>query len=202
MNREAITFKFRQLFLPALHAITSVSRGHLRVLLPIFWSVLLTLLHSAVAHGGPLFDETRRVVLPSEAARPILERRNVGGDWQTDEWTISSENLDRLEVALAPALAKAGFGRTSFKARDFYRQYMPARGKGLQVIVVNGFYWSNSDLFPDHGIPVDQWKRELVTAFGGGCGFWYAVYVIEQDRFMALASRAERRAAVICNAPK
>jgi hypothetical protein len=123
----------------ALDAIISVDRRPLRALLPIIVSVLLTLLHSAVAHGGPLFDETRRAVLPSEAESPILERRNARGDWRTDEWAIGSQNLDHLEVALASALANAEFGRTSFKVRHFYRQYMPARYKGLQVIVVNAF---------------------------------------------------------------
>jgi hypothetical protein len=48
-----------------------------RVAISGLWSiavgVLLTRLHSAVANAGPLFDETKRVVLPSKAATTILE---------------------------------------------------------------------------------------------------------------------------------
>jgi hypothetical protein len=170
---------------------------------PIVFATLLTLLHSAVAHGEPLFDESKRVVLPSEAATSILKRHSANGDWRTDEWTISSENLDRLEVALASALAKSDFGLSSFKTRDFYRQYMPARWKDLHVIIVNGFYASQSDLFPNRGIAPDRWKHELVTVFGGGCGFWYTVYVVERNRLMVFQGDGSRRhATVVCNAPK
>lgn len=169
------------------------------------FAALLTLLYSAVAHGGPLFDETRRVVLPAEAAASILKRHSANGDWRTDEWAISSENLDRLEVVLAAALGKSDLGLPSLeaRARNFYRQYMPARWKDLHVIIVNGFYESDSDLFPNRGIALDRWKHELVTAFGGGCWFWYTVYVVEQDRLMVFqAEGSPLHATVACNGPK
>jgi hypothetical protein len=170
---------------------------------PLVLAVLLTGLHSIAAVGEPLFDATKRVVLPSEAAASILKRRSANHDWSTGEWAISSEDLDHLEGALGPAMAKAGIGLKSFKAHEFYRQYMPARWKDLHVIIVNGFYKSASDLFPDRGIAPDQWKHELVTTFGGGCGYWYAVYIVEQNRLMALKNgHGSRDATLICNAPK
>jgi hypothetical protein len=165
--------------------------------------LLLTGLHSVAAVGEPLFDESKRVVLPSKAAAPILERRRAGNDWTTSEWSISTEDLDHLEGALAVEMEKAGNGISSFKTHEFYRQYMPARWKGLNVIIVNGFDKSVSDLFPDRGIAPDQWKHELVTTFGGGCAYWYAVYVVEQNRLMVLKnSDGSRHATLICNAPK
>jgi hypothetical protein len=102
---------------------------------------------------------------------------------------------------LGLALAKAGFDTMSFKTRSFYRQYMPAQWKGLHLIVVNGFYASASDMFPDKGIDPDKWKHEILTAFGGGCGFWRAIYIVEQDRLMALQPHSHL-ATVVCNGPK
>jgi hypothetical protein len=99
---------------------------------------------------------------------------------------------------------KSEFGLSSFKARarDFYRQYIPARWKDLHVIIVNGFYASESDLFSNRIAP-DHWKHELVTVFGGGCGFWYTLYVVEQNRLMVFQDEGSRRhATVVCNAPK
>ena len=150
------------------------------------------------ANGG----QTKRVILPSEAATTILERYVTGDNWSTTEWPIKAENLDRLEVVLAPALAKAGLRRMSLETEVFYRQYMPARWKGLRLIVVNGFYKSASELFPDKGADPDQWKHELLTAFGGGCWFWRAVYVVEQNRLMVLQSHGGIRSTLICNGPK
>jgi hypothetical protein len=162
---------------------------------------LLAMLHSAIAAAEPRFDETKRAVLPGEAAGIILKRYIADGKWTPNNWAISSENLDLLEVALGSALAKAGVGTTSFKAEGFYRQYMPAQWKGLHVIVVNGFYASASDLFPERGISPDLWKHELLTVFGGGCGYWNAVYVVERNEFMVPRGRG-RHSAVLCNAPK
>jgi hypothetical protein len=164
-------------------------------------AVLLTLLHLAVANAGPLFDEAKRVVLPTKAATTILERYVADDAWSASEWPMSSENLDLLEVALASTLAKAGFGTMSFKLRDFYRQYMPAQWKGLHLIVVNGFDESASDMFPKKNIDPDLWKHELFVSFGGGCGQLRAVYIVEQNRFMVLRHYS-RHATVACNAPK
>lgn len=166
-------------------------------------AALLFGMQLATADGQRPFDEAKRVVLPSQAAAPILERRRAGTNWTTSEWSISTEDLDHLEEALALEMEKSGNGLKSFKPRDFYRQYMPARWKGLRVIIVNGFDKSASDLFPDRGISPDQWKRELVTTFGGGCAYWYAVYVVDQNRLMVLNnSDRSRRATLICNGPK
>lgn len=165
--------------------------------------VLFTGLHSAVAKGEALFDETRSVVLPSEDAASILKRLHADNGWSTDEWSISSNNLNDLETALAGAMGKVSAGLTAFKAHDFYRQYMPARWKEHRVIVVNGFYKTASDLFPDRGIATDQWKHELVTAFGGGCAYWYAVYIVDQNRLKALKTGdGSRRTTLVCNGPK
>jgi dihydrofolate reductase len=171
------------------------------------WSVALLILlfnqNAAIANAEPLFDQTKWVVLPAEAATTILKWYVPGHAWTTSEWEISSEVLGPLEVALASGLAKAGVGQTSsFKTQDFYRQYMPARWKRLHLIVVNGFYESASDMFPDKGIDPGQWKHELSTVFGGGCGFWRAIYVVEQNRLMVLQSHGGSRSTVICNGPK
>ena len=165
-------------------------------------AVLLTLFQSAVANAGPLFDETKRAILPSGAASAILKTYIPDGDWDTAEWPITSENLDLLEVALAPALAQKVLPRTSLKAQDFYRQYMPAEWKGLHLIVVNGFYASNSELHPnDKRIEPDDWKHEFMLIFGDGCGFWNAVYIVEQNRLMSSQSDSDH-GNVVCNARK
>jgi hypothetical protein len=129
--------------------------------------ILLSHGYAVVANAEPLFDQTKRAVLPSEAATTILKWYVPDRAWITSEWGVSSEALDPLEVALAAGLAKAGVSQTSFKIRDFYRQHMPARWKKLHLIVVNGFYESASDMFSDKGIDPEQWKHELLTAFGG-----------------------------------
>jgi hypothetical protein len=67
-------------------------------------SVFLTVLQSTVANAGPLCDDTKRAILPSHAATTTLKRYVADGNWDTAEWPISSEDLDLLEVALAPAL--------------------------------------------------------------------------------------------------
>jgi hypothetical protein len=102
--------------------VVNFARRSLVNLRPLF--TLLTVLQSAVANAEPLFDETKRVILPSEAATTILKWYVADGNWSTAEWPISSENLDLLEVALASALAKEGFQYMSFKTQVFYRQYM------------------------------------------------------------------------------
>jgi len=164
--------------------------------------ILLSNRNAAVANAEPLFDQTKWVVLPAEAATTILKWYVPGHAWTTSEWEISSEVLGPLEVALASGLAKAGVGQASFKTQKFYRQYMPARWKGLRLIVVNGFYESASDMFPDKGIDPDQWKHELSTVFGGGCRFWRAIYIVEQNRLMVLQEYGGFRSTVICNGPK
>jgi hypothetical protein len=164
----------------------------------IAFGVLLTLSEPALADGESPFDQTKGVVLPSKAATPILERRRAGNEWKTEEWAITPEQLGLVELKLASALGKVLLGN-SLKVGNYYRQYMPARWKEFHVILVNGFYWSPSEAFPDHGIAADQWKRDLVNAFGGGCAVWYAVYVVEQDRFLDLGNDGR---AIVCNAPK
>jgi hypothetical protein len=165
--------------------------------------VLFAGLHSAVADGEPLFDGTRSVVLPSENAASILNRIHADSGWSTDEWSISSSNLNNLETALAAAMEKASSGLRGFNAHDFYRQYMPARWREHRVIVVNGFYKTASDLFPDRGIATDQWKHELATAFGGGCAYWYAVYIVDQNRMKEFKTGdGSRHTTLVCNGPK
>jgi hypothetical protein len=172
------------------------------VLWSIAASVLLTVLNPAAANANPMFDKTKRAVLPSEAATTILEWYVADGRWSTSEWAISSEDLDRVEFALGSAIEKPVFRQPLYKTRGFYRQYMPAQWNGLHLIVVNGFYASASDIFPDHGADPDQWKHELWTVFGGGCGFWRAVYIVEQNRLMLLQSYGGHRSTVICNGAK
>ena len=74
---------------------------------------------------------------------------------------------------------------------------MPAKWKGLHLIVVNGSYASNSELHPnDKRIDLDDWKHKFMLIFGDGCGFWNAAYSL-----IAIAGRCaamhtnERRSA-------
>jgi hypothetical protein len=164
----------------------------------IAFGVFLILLEPALADREPPFDQNKGVVLPSNAATPILQRRRAGYEWKTEEWAITSDQQGRLEIKLAAALEKVLKG-TSLKVGNYYRQYMPAQWKQSHVILVNGFYRSPSDAFPGRGVAADQWKHSLVNAFGGGCEVWYAVYVVEQDRLLELGNDGR---AMICNAPK
>jgi len=170
---------------------------------PLLVALVLTSFSAASAESERPFDEAKRVVLPSEAAAPILARRRAGNEWTTDQWLITPEDLDHLEAALILEMRKGGSGLGSFEPQEFYRQYMPGRWKGLRVIFINGFDKSVSDLFPNRGISPDQWKHELVTTFGGGCAYWYAVYVVDQNRLMILKkSDGSSHATLICNGPK
>jgi hypothetical protein len=77
------------------------------------WSIavlaLLAVVHS-VADAGPQFDATKRVLLPSEAATTILKWYVPDGNWTTEDWPVRSEELNRLELTLARALARAHVG--------------------------------------------------------------------------------------------
>ena len=169
------------------------------------WSVavpaLFAVLHS-VAGAGPQFDETKRVVLPSEAGIRILKWYVADGNWTTEDWLVSSGELDHLEVTLATALAKK-FGSGPPKLASIYRQYMPARWNGLRLIVVNGFDETMFDMekLLDKSADLTQWKRELLVSSGGGCLQWRAVYMVEQNRFMVLNDLGHH-ATILCNAPK
>jgi hypothetical protein len=58
-------------------------------------------------------------------------------------------------------------------------------------------------MFPDRGIPRDLWKHELLKVFGGGCGYWYTLYVVEQNRLMAFPDdESHHKNAIVCNAPR
>ena len=65
---------------------------------PLVFAAWLPLLCASVAHGEPAFDATKRAVLPSEAAAPILNRHEAGGDWSTSEWAISQKDIERLDA--------------------------------------------------------------------------------------------------------
>jgi len=152
-------------------------------------------------HAGTPFDQTKRIVLPSEDAKTILQWYAPDRQWVTSDWTVTAADLDRLENSLATALAKARVGNASMKTWSFYRQYMPARWKGFRLVVVNGFYETGADVFPGRGLDPDEWKKKLMVTFGGGCFAWRAVYVVEWDSFMTLRSQSHR-ASVLCNGPK
>ena len=166
--------------------------------------VALTVLSScpaAAVWAGTQFDETKRVVLPSEDAKTILQWYAPDRRWVTSDWSVTTADLDRLERSLTKALAKTKVGNASRKTWSFYRQYMPARWKGLRLIVVNGFYETGAEAFPGNGIDPDEWKRKLMVSFGGGCMAWRAVYVVERDSFMTPRNQGVH-ANVICNGPK
>jgi hypothetical protein len=180
--------------------IPSIDSGHLG-LRTIAALTVLSASHAVAAYAGPQFDETRRVVLPSEEAKTILQWYAPDRPWVTSDWNVTTAELDGLEVSLTKALDKAKVGNRSIRTWSFYRQYMPARWKGLRLVVVNGFYETAADAFPDKGIDPDQWKKKLMVAFGGGCMAWRAVYIVERDSFMTLHSDG-LRARVLCNGPK
>ena len=80
--------------------------------------VALTLLSSCPAvavWAGTQFDETKRVVLPSEDAKTILQWYAPDRRWVTSEWSVTTADLDRLERSLTKALAKAKVGNASRK---------------------------------------------------------------------------------------
>jgi hypothetical protein len=102
------------------------------------WSIavpaLFAVLHS-VASAGHQFDETKRVVLPSEPATTILKWYVADGNWITEDWPVSSRELDHLEFTLATALAKADFGSgPPSRAKQIYgfEQPRPSRHGTLQ----------------------------------------------------------------------
>jgi hypothetical protein len=163
--------------------------------------IVLSACHPVNAYAGPQFDETKRIVLPSEYAKTILQWHAPDQQWVATDWPVTAVDLDRLEIPLRKALVDAKVGDASMKTWNFYRQYMPARWNGFRLIVVNAFYETGADMFPDKGIDPDEWKRKLVVAFGGGCMFWRAVYIVEQDRFMTLKNYGHP-ASVLCNGPK
>jgi hypothetical protein len=170
------------------------------------WSLVVPILFAAwhsVANAGAQFDDTKRVVLPSDASTTILKWYVADGNWITENWPISSGQLGRLELTLATSLIKVKFGSGPPKLARLYRQYMPARWKDLHLIVVNGFDETMFDMekLLDKNVDLTQWKRELFVSFGGGCLQWRAIYIVEQNRFMLL-NNLGRRATVICNAPK
>ena len=172
----------------------------LAVIMSVCASLLLALTDPTFADGQSGFDRDRGVVLPSSAATTILKRKRAGNEWKTEEWAITPEQQGHLEVELGAELEKVLKGRGSkLKVGDYYRQYMPAQWKDFHVIIVNAFDLLPSDAFPDRGIAHDQWRRELVSWFGGGCGAWYAVYVVEQDRLLRLEKDGR---VILCNAPK
>ena len=177
---NAVRFKWRSIAVPVLFAA-----------LPSF------------ASAGHQFDETKRVVLPSEAATTILKWYVADSNWIAEDWPVNSGELDHLEFSLATALAKANFGNGPPELPGLYRQYMPARWKGLRLIVVNGFDEIMFDMEKslDKNVDLTRWKRELVVSFGGGCLQWRAVYIVEQNRFMGLQHHIHG-APVVCNAPK
>jgi hypothetical protein len=57
----------------------------------------------------------------------------------------------------------------------------------------------------DHGIRLrifigSTCQREGMGIFGGGCGFWSAIYIVEQNRLMSLQPDSD--ATVVCNSRK
>jgi hypothetical protein len=161
---------------------------------------VMALLNSGAAAAAAQFDEAKRVVLPAEAATTILKWYVADGNGIAEEWSVTSGDLDHLEVALAAALAKANFGRP---LQTLYRQYMPARWKDLRLIVVNGFDDNMLDFEKrlDANADLTQWKRKLIVSFGGGCLQWRAIYIVEQNRLMVM-NVLGHHATVLCNAPK
>jgi hypothetical protein len=80
---------------------------------------------------------------------------------------------------------------------------MPARWKGLRLIVVNGFDETMFDMekLLEKNVDLTLWRRELVVSFGGACLQRRAVYIVEQNRLMVL-NNLGHHATVLCNAPK
>jgi hypothetical protein len=93
--------------------------------------VLLTMLHPAVAEAEPLFDEHKRVILPSEAATTILKWYVADDKWSTTEWPVTSENLDLLEVALASAYRKLASDRCPSRLRLFIASTCQRNGRAF-----------------------------------------------------------------------
>jgi hypothetical protein len=132
----------------------------------------------------------------------LWKRQGQSEGWNVDDWRIAPEDLNRADVALAAEIARAGIGRGLPTTPHYYRQYMPARMRGERVILINGFDRTDAEMFPGHGIPTDQWKHDLVTAFGGGCAFWHAAYLVNHNRLLVLSRLGGYDQKIVFNGPK
>lgn len=171
--------------------------------LSIIFFICAVLLADLDARGGgaiPPLDPDRGVILPSALAEGIFKQHRSNVVLQVDDWQITPDDLSHVDAALTSALKRESVGSGSATPPNYYRQYVPGRFHQSRVIYVNGFEQTESEMFPDRGIPADRWKHTLVIAYGGGCGFWYGIYLIDEGRLLLLDHTRNRR--IICNAPK
>lgn len=159
-------------------------------------TALLFSVTAFTAAVAPLFDSDRAVVLPSAFGKDLWERHRVGSGWLADDWTITADDLKRTDIALAGEFSRARIGR------GLPGQYMPGRWHGDRVIFINGFGQTDAEMFSGRGTPTDRWKHEPVIAFGGGCWFWYAAYLADQNRFVVLNRQGGHDQRIVCNRPK
>jgi hypothetical protein len=180
------------------------SRLSLALISTLGCAVVLAGVDMGSADTTPLLDADRGVVLPSSLAEGIFEQQRARAKLilQVDEWEITKNDLTRVDSALATALKKEHIGQGLPTLPHYYRQYLPGRLQQSRIIFVNGFAQTQSDMFPDRATPADQWKHELMTAYGGGCGFWHGIYSVEQDRFLVLDRTGGHDRVIMCNAPK
>lgn len=149
---------------------------------------------------SPTLDPERGVVLPSVLAKGVFKQHRKNVVLRVEEWEITPAILSSVDAALSLALKKDRIGQGLPSLPNYYRQYLPGRLRQSRVIFVNGFDQTDSDMFPDRGIPADRWRHQLMIAYGGGCGFWYGVYLVDEDRFLELGPKGDRL--IICNGPK
>jgi hypothetical protein len=174
-----------------------------RALLSAFgYMILLASFDVLAADTATSLDADRGVILPSAAAQGVFEQHRANLNLQVDQWEITADDLSRVDAALVAALRKERIGQGLPTLPHYYRQYLPGRLRQSRIVFVNGFDQTESEMFPDRAIPVDQWKYEMMVAYGGGCGFWYGVYLIDEGRFLILDRTSNHARMILCNGPK
>lgn len=163
-------------------------------------AVLLANSHARGESALSVLDPDRRVVLPSAPTDGIFKQRRSLRVLQVDEWEITPDDVSHVDAALSSVLKSERVGDGLATTPNYYRQYVPARLHQSRAIYVNGFNQTESDMFPNRGISPDRWKHSLVITYGGGCAFWYGIYLIDEGRFLILDHKNNRH--IICNGPK
>jgi hypothetical protein len=182
--------------------IMSASRRCFRGLIFAIYAMLLAGVDARGGDTTPALDPDRGVVLPSALADGFFKQHRANVILQVDEWQITPDELSLVDGALATALKEERIGQGLPALPHYYRQYLPGRLRQSRIVFVNGFVQTESEMFPDREIPADRWRHQLVVAYGGGCGFWYGVYIVDESRFLVLDHKNANGRRIICNGPK
>jgi hypothetical protein len=144
------------------------------------FAVAISFSLAAVAENKfELFDPSRGVVLTGPEGQSVAEA--CGGTSKSASWALRSDDIDRLERALAPLLAAdLQNGGSASTVRQYYRQYATGRIDTRRAIFVNGFH--------EHYVAFDadktDWHRTAVDVTDGGDSYWCAIYIKDTGEFV------------------